>query len=247
MIVKYGGTRYVHANYENWFDFSYRFVHNQLGQKYLQINRCVLHGTLIGTSQAGITASIAALENAYSQDGFDLEVFHDNGTTLSRHYLYNANTLNGVRVKDLSWIPRDPRYGQSGPEYVNKRTYRIILESEKIDPNASALTSWHESLIGIGTGGSIFIEKGALQGPTQRQIIQQQSSYKAFQIGRAVGFLGYPSAIATPLFPNDEHVEQRQINPETPTFGANQNTQYPISWRYVFERSTPLAGSPSTF
>lgn len=245
MRVTYGSHQ--HAQAENWFRFEYRFRYNSLGLRQSQINRATIWGTLVGTSQSDIKAKIAALENAYAVNGLDLIVLLNDDTTSSRHVLLNADTIDGVQVKDISWLDRDPRHGQSGTEYVNKRMYRIILESEKIGPNPSALTAWEESVFSVGTGGPIFIQKGALTGPPQRQTIQLQSSYSAIQTGRAVGYLGYPAAIASPIWPGDEHVERRQIITETPKFGARLNTEFPIRWRYTFESASALTGGPTFF
>lgn len=243
MIITYGS--YSHDANENWFQIHARFRHNKLGRPQSIINRWTIWGVKKAASQAALTTALNSLEAAYSADGYDLYVYLNDGTTATQHFLLNSGTVDGVRVKDISYPDRDPRHGQSGCEYVNRRTYRIILEAEVVDADAYPLVSWEETVIGIGTGGPIFIQKGALTGPPQRQIIQQQSSFQAIQIGRAVGYLDYPGQIASPIWPNDEHLEKRRITPETPKFGLIRNTEYPISWRYEFESTSQLVGNPT--
>lgn len=245
MILVYGS--YIHAANENWFRVEYHFKKSRLGYPQSLFTRWTIWGVITADSQSALTTALAALEAAYSVDGYNILVYLNDGTTLTQHYLLNSTTINGVQVTDFSYIDRDPRHGQSGCEYVNKRTYRIVLQAESVDDNAYGLLSWEEQVVGIGTGGPIFIQKPALTGPPQRQIIQQQSSFRAIQSGRAVGYLGYPAAIATPIWPGDEHVERRRIAPATPDFGVRINTGYPISWHYEFESSSQLVGNPTTF
>lgn len=247
MIITYGN--YAHDANENWFQIQARFRHNKLGRPQSIINRWTIYGTKVQLDNdvASLTTKLAALEAAYSVDGGDLRVYLNDGSTLTQHYLLNSGTVNGVQVLGISYVDRDPRSGQSACEYVNKRTYRIILEAEVVDADAYPLLSWEETVIGVGTGGPIFVQKGALTGPPQRQIIQQQSSFSAIQIGRAVGYLGYPTQIASPIWPNDEHLERRRIEPGTPDFGLVRNTGWPISWRYEFESTSALVGNPTLF
>lgn len=246
MIFSYGN--YTHGQNENWLHVQARFQHNALGLPTIVLNRWVIYGTLIQSDAdvTALTAQMAALESAYV-DGYDFAVYENDGTTLTQHVLLNSAAINGVRVKDLEWLERDPRWNQPGTEYVNKRTYRIILEAETLSANASDLVLWEETIVGVGTGGSEFVIKPALVSPPQKQTIQQVTPYYAVQRGRAVGFLDYPAAIATPLWPTDEHVTRRKVVPGTPRFGTQQNTHWPISWEYHFESASPLTGSPNLY
>lgn len=242
MIVKYGGN--ARADHENWFRFENRFRHNRLGRPQSIINRATIWGVLKADSQSALTTAINQLESDFSEDGGDLIVYLSDGTTPTQHFILNSGTIDGVRVKSINYLDRDPRHGQSGCEYVNRRTYQIVLEAERFDADASQILLWEETVIGIGTGGSVFIQKPALTGPPQRQAIQQFSSYGAIQVGRAIGYTGYP-IYATPIWPGDEHVEKRRIELGTPKFGAVRNTEFPVTWRYEFESARILTGGPN--
>jgi hypothetical protein len=245
MILKYGS--YAHDASETWWDISARFTFNPMGRPRSVINRWTIWGTKVQLDgdQGALTTQINLLEAAYSDHGKDLVIYENDGSTPTQHFLLNAGSIDGVQVKDISYLAVDPRYGQSGVEYLFKRTYRIIVEAELVADDAFALTSWEERVVGIGNGGPIFIMKGALTGPPQPQIIQQQSSFRTIQMGRAVGYLGYPGFIATPIWPQYEHLERRQVIPETPRFGPVRNVDFPISWRYEFESSSALVGQPT--
>lgn len=247
MIFQYGS--YIHEANENWLHIEARFRHNNLGLPTIIHNRWTIYGTLrqADGDVTALTVKMNTLEDAYDDDGFDFKVFDNDGTTLTQHVLLNNAAVNGVQVKHFEWLERDPRHGQSGTEYVNKRTYRIILEAETINDGASDLVSWEETVIGIGTGGPEFVIKPALVSPPQKQDIQQVTPFYAIQRGRAVGFLGYPAVIATPIWPTDEHVTRKKIWQGTPKFGTKFNTLYPINWEYQFESASSLTGGPTLF
>ena len=237
---------YAHDTAENWFRFESRIQHSRLGRPQSITTRITLWGVKIAASQAALTTALAALESAYSQDDKDFRVKLADGTD-TQHKLLSAGSLNGVQVKDFSYIDRDPRHGQSGTEYVNKRTYRVVLEAEGIDPDAYSLLFWDEQLTGIGTGGLAFILKTALVGTPQRQDLVQQTPSVVIQQGRALGYTDWPVP-AQPKFPTHEHLERRRIAYGTPqAFGLRQNTLYPITWYYEFESPTLLSGLPTFF
>lgn len=237
---------YAHDVAENWFEFSSAIRHNQLGRPQSIITRVTLWGVKTAASQSALTTALAALQAAYAQDGKDFRVKLESGTD-TQHKLLSAGSLNGVQVKNFRYVDRDPRHGQSGCEYVNKRTYQIVLEAEGIDPDAFSLLFWNEELTGIGSGGPLFILKTALVGPPQRQDLIQQTPSTVIQQGRAIGYLDWPSP-AQPKFPQHEHLERRRIRYGTPlAFGALRNTIFPVTWYYEFESPTVLSGLPTFF
>lgn len=245
MILRYGN--YFHAQGENWWLIQIFANHSRIGLLRSFTHRWTIWGTKIqlDADQTALTAQLALLEDAYD-DGFDVGIYEPDGTTLSKHFILNSTTVDGVRIKEFRYLDRDPRWRQSGTEYVNKRTYRIVLEAEIIPNGVPSILSWEEMIVGIGNGGPLFIHKGALTGPAQRQILQQQTVSRGIQWGRAVGLLGYPTP-ASPLAPNDEHQDKRRITQRTPKFGVKQNTEFPIEWRYEFSSPTAFTGTPTPF
>lgn len=242
MIFSYNG--YAHDDNEVWFDVSYRTIHSEVGFRQNLLGRFIVYGVKKADDAASLTTALLALETAYSSDGGDI-AFHDNSGNLTRHFMLSSSTVDGVQVKDFRYLPGNPRIWGSGTEYVNMRSYRIILEGLLIDSPLNVVF-WKESVMGIGTGGPKFIYKGALTGPPQKQLIQQQTAFQAVQEGYAVGYIDYPFP-ATPIWPQHEHLQRRRLTKLTPKFGAVQNTLFPIRWHYEFESSAQLIGSPSGF
>lgn len=237
---------YQHDLAENWFRFESRLRHSPIGRLQSIITRVTLWGVKKASSQAALTTALAELESAYSTSNKDFRVLLEDGTP-TQHKLLSSGSLSGVQVKDFSYIDRDPRHGQSGTEYVNQRTYRVVMEAEGVATNAFSILFWNEELTGIGTGGGLFILKTALFGPPQRQDLVQQTPSVVIQQGRALGYLGHPNP-PQPKFPTHEHLERRRIMYGTPReYGLRQNTLFPISWYYEFESPTLLSGLPTNF
>lgn len=242
MIFKYGN--YSHDDNEVWFDVDFRTIYSDVGVKQNIRGTWIVYGVKKGEDASDLTDKLEALETAYSIQGADIG-FYDNSGTLTRHFMLSAVSTDGVQVESFKYLPGNGRHWGSGTEYVNMRSYRIILTANLIDCPLNVV-SWRERIVGIGTGGPKFIYKGALTGPPQKQIIQQQTSFQAIQEGSGIGYFEYPF-VATPFAPQHEHLGRRRVSLYTPKFGAVRNSLYRVDWSYFFESSTALVGSPSGF
>ncbi len=81
-----------------------------------------------------------------------------------------------------------------------------------------------------------------LTGTYQKQILTQKSLVLATQTGMAVG-LGKRPIPGEPVFPDDEHLDKRQIRYPSPRKRGGYQIEYPVHWSYSFERNTPFPTS----
>lgn len=242
MIFRYGN--YFHEDNEVWFDVDFRTIHSDVGVRQNILGRWTVYGVKIGTSESDLTSKLNALQLAYQFDGGDIG-FYDNSGNLTTHIMLSGITTDGVQVESFKWLPGNQNTWGSGSEYVNKRSYRIVLVGNIIDCPLN-IVSWRERILGIGTGGPKVIFKGALTGAPQKQTVQQQTSFEAIQEGSAIGYFESP-VNPPPFSPQNEHVDRRRLSVYTPKFGPFRNTLYRVDWTYFFESTTGLVGNPSGF
>ena len=192
--------------------------------------------------RAILSPRIAAMQQAYQQQGVDLGLYFDDGTP-SAHFLQSARSAGGTRVTKPPYFPVG-----LGAEYSTFRNFALSVEADFLDTSLG-LISWTESLTLTG-GGPQFGYLLCLNGPPQKQLLRQQTTYKATQQGEAVGLTAYPLPPA-PLWPADEHGELRNISQTLPQrTGLGPSAVYfsfKTRWSYVFESAVPLLGLPTAW
>lgn len=233
MFFKYG--TYQHPDNEvNLTSVSEVSTINDRGLIAFTTRRMTLRGELIASTQAALRTKINQLESAYSVRGRDAALYHDDGT-ISGHSLPSGSSLSGTRVISLSYPDG------TAAEYATQRTFEIILEAEY--PANGGVSSWVETLTFLGNGGPTQVYIPLLNGPWQRQVTTQATSYRAIQSGTAVGLLGYPP-VPAPIWPQFLLPNTRQ-NVSSPKNAGRRFVDYRISWAYSFEANIPLAGTPN--
>jgi hypothetical protein len=190
-------------------------------------------------NQAFMTAALDDLEAAYLQNGLDFGLYQDDGTP-TQHVLLNAATLGGTRVITPVSYP----VGR-GAEYSTYRNYTVSIEG--LLPNFYAsIVQWKETLTFNG-GGPEFIFLQTLNGLPQKQVLYQQTTYKASQRGSAVGNLAYPLP-PDPLWPYAIHPNRTVIDRSSPERVGTTGIafrHYQTTWSYSFEDVAPLVGDPN--
>ena len=197
-----------------------------------------IEGTLIGDgTQSNLKSQIDELETAYSTNGKNAALLHDDGST-SSHSLNNSRSIGGVRVVGLS-------YATGGPgEYATQRTFTIELEADFLATNADNTVSFQDTVSMQGTGGPRKIVIATISGAVVEQTIAQRTPVRATQSGQAVGFNGYPQP-APPFSPANEVVERREITRTNPERRSRSFVNYTTAWSYSFISTVPLIGNPS--
>jgi hypothetical protein len=199
------------------------------GQRWLVRHTWQVSGFLQATGTA-LAEAIAALEAAYSVDGNDL--------TLGPHSLISSQCLGGTRVIEPPYYPEG-----RGAELSTYRSYGITVEGMVLTGDGE-LKEWTETLSLSGDGSPRVIFLPVLNGPPVKQVVQQQTTYRGVQSGRAIGLSTWPTP-PPPLFPDAIHGDQTRIDRTDPEWLAGDKVNYAISWNYVFESADPLGTNPS--
>lgn len=238
MYLKYGN--YQHSANEASVVISKEGLFSESGIARGVRERWQIQGRLQAADQAALGNAIAALTTAYSQQAQDVAFYLDNGQKTA-HAINNAATAGGVRVVSPPSFPEG-----RGAEYSTFRNYAIVLEAELPDP-AATLLSWTEVLSFKG-GGPQFGFLEPINGLPQKQWFKQFTSFRVAQSGQAVGLWGYPLPPA-PLWPEAEHVDQREVRYELPrrrgSGGSATYAEFKVSWSYTFQDAGPLVGTPT--
>lgn len=234
MYLKYGD--YSHDINEAVVEIDQEPMWNDRGERYALRVTYRIRGMLFGDTVAEVTTAIAALEEAYAEDFLDIGLYEDGGTPTA-HVLASADTLKGNR------IIKGPSYPDgTKAEYTTFRSYEIVVEGEVGSEDDVNNMEFHQRLELTG-GGHRFVYIETRNGPPQKQLVSEQTTYQAVQSGNAVGQFSYP-AVPSPLWPDAEHRPQRMVSTEAPKREGEELREYGISWRYVFESATPLVGLP---
>lgn len=236
MILRYGSVSFDAGSCEVTLDV--QALVNQRNVPYCQQMQMSVSGYLSGDNTTAVNLACEQLEVALATPYRDLVLYTDAG--LATHLaLYNAGSTTGVIVSG-------PRYPSGkGAELVTYRKFEFTARAEyPIGTGRNVLMEFSESISFQGTGGPRFILKPALVGPPQKQIVQQRTTVRATQGGRAVGYLDYPTE-PPPLWPQAEHLEQRQVTRTGGRFHGAAWQEFAVQWGYVFEANGPLAGKPT--
>lgn len=233
MFFKYGF--YSHAENEVLLTTQKRPVYSARGLRQATRVTYQLSGQILSDSASNLAVSIAALESAYSVDGYSFGLFYGDGSATSL-YVNSADTLGGTRVVAGPEYPKG-----DGSEFATSRTYTITLEADypaTVDP----LLDYRETVSLFG-GGQSFVHLQTLTGPPQKQIVAQQTVYRAEQSGSSIGY-GIWLPPPAPLWPYAELQPQRRISRTSPRVTGRSVSEFLTEWSYAFESATPLVGFP---
>lgn len=200
--------------------------------------RWTISGMLLAPSQAQLASKITALELAYSVDGKDATLRYESNSP-TPHQLLTATALGGVRIIEPISYPDGGR-----GEFAVWRKYRVTLEAIYLG-GPSGIVLWNEVISAAG-GVPLYGFAQPIYGLPQKQLLATNTTYRVVQQGRAVGRTAYPSFPAK-LWPNDlVDVEETKEGPSwTKNNGVYQYQDFPIAWRYFYESSTLLNGTPT--
>lgn len=240
MYVKYGS--YTVPSGQAWVAFTKAPKYNDGGIQFAETHRWAITGILLnsGGDPYAFTATINALVNAFAVNNQNIYLLQNDGVTPTSHSILTANTLGGTRVVEKTFP--DARNGA----YVTNYVWGAVVEADVLT-GYSGLQSFFETVQWVG-GGPRFIMLETLNGPSQKQWVQDQTPYKATQSGTAIGFASYPVP-PSPLWPYAQHQGDSPFTMKSPRrtgpLGAAKYTDWEINWSYVFEDAAPLGGVPN--
>jgi hypothetical protein len=182
-------------------------------------------------------AKVQALTGAYNRNGKDLRIVLPNGAD-SLLALYSRQCIGGTRIVSGPNFPT-----QREASYVTFLHYTISVEGEIPATNAATtVKSWSETITRSGGGMRVgHIE--TLTGPPVKQLLKRMTTYRVVQSGNAIGAYDYPVP-PRPIWPY-AMVEAAQVTKQSPRNHSGMFEDFPVSWQYTFESSTPLLGGPT--
>lgn len=240
MYVKYGS--YVVPSGQAWVAFTKAPKWNEGGMQYAETHRWAITGLLLnsGADSYAFTTQINALVNAFAVNNQNIYLLQNDAVTPTSHSILTANTIGGTRVVEKTFPDA------KGGAYVTNYIWGVVIEAD-VDTGYTGLQSWFERVQWVG-GGPKFVMLETLNGPPQKQWVQDQTPYKATQSGVAVGFTSYPTPPAS-LWPYALHQDQSPFEMKSPRRTGPPNnvsyTDWEINWTYNHEDAAPLAGLPN--
>jgi hypothetical protein len=214
------------------------------GRKLSVTHRLHLQGVLLADNQADISTKIAALVDAYADNGKDWILHQSDGTPTRHKLLQNASgAMTDVQVEYRSWPVGEPA------EYATGRTFSIIMRQTLQDLESEILEYW-ETIRYSGYGGFLpnYIpdqtfsllcnyKRKLVHFPLQPPIVQNvyvSTGLQLVQRGKVVAMNGWPNAyVPYPYYPN--YLTHTSINNLEPTWTGRSYTHYGIEWTYQFE------------
>ena len=242
MIVKYG--TFTHKLDEVALSINRSTTLNKANAIAFVTETWDLSGFLTADTQLLLNTEITNLETAYESGGKDLILFFDDGSTKSAHEMISSESIGGLRILAGPGFPEG-----RGAEYTTFRRFTIQVAADFLPSGSfrSNFLDFQEQLSFTG-GGPRFVMLQAINGLPQRQLVAQATPFRLIQSGSQIGQLRrFPPN--PPLFPQDEHIDQRQINQSGPRrngTGANLVfTEFTTTWQYNFESIGPFKAFPT--
>lgn len=237
MKFKYGS--YIHAANQVAITATQEIVRNEAGEPIINRHVWTLIGDLSANGASDITSEVVDLETAYGQQVNSAGLYHDDGTTRTHLYWDASRTIGGIRPTLLQFPRGD------GMEYVNVRTFMIMLEAEFPAVNDS-LVSFQESLTYQGMGGPRLAIHELRNGPPRIYMVSNRTPIVLVQQGQAIGLFSYPVP-PYPIIPAFSNSPSAGIVRGTPRLRQSRYTDWPINWKYEMLLTSPVDLYPNKF
>jgi hypothetical protein len=190
-------------------------------------------------SQSLVFASLAAIRNAYSVNGYSAG-FLDNDGSQTPFWLNNANSIGGVTVTN------PVSHGEmGGAETVTYLHYTFGLQMDSFISAPDTILDYSEQLsFSDNFGGPILIERLPLNGIPIQQAVSSNSFFYATQSGSLTMRTPNP-APESPIFPNafSGSADCHQVTYSSPKMERGVPLEYTVNWSYKFRSIYPLTGS----
>lgn len=241
MITVYGNYR--HKVNSSGITISSEVEETDTGVPYRVVTTCDIEGRLVnarGAPASKLDSMIYALENAYSVQGQDFGILHDDGRPTAV-YWRNSQSIGGIRTKMLAY----PKY--QGGEYCTYRSFRIGVKIVHPLGPAPRYTRFSETL-NIEGGGEVYGVREVNYGPGVRQRKRTHQKCTATQTGTAVCRGAWP-IIPDPIWPFALVTPNPKITRSIRPMGGQRTNnlvleEVEVSWAYEYEWTKRLDGIP---
>lgn len=231
MYVQYGNF-----NFEPWeagLKVYAEFVRSPRGFKHKQRVRYDISGELcVDTGQYDVNTRLQQIVNAFSVDGRDVGLRHDNGDATT-HFLFNniPQNLSGNQVY-YKRFP-DTRDG----EFVSGRKFEIGVGAELLDFNSEIL-AYQDSITRRSNAGPVWRWRRNQTLGFYPELIVPNTMQRMVQSGYAIGATTYPSPpipFYSPPFELNHLRQVRQVGPDRMPQGF---TGFKTTWTYIYALPT---------
>jgi hypothetical protein len=226
MIFKFGSFSHP-VNEINLASFSQRRIFNGRAKPDTLRKTMILEGVFIGASASTITSAINARQTAYLGAPQDAGLYLDDGTTPTSHVLDSSDSETGVNCIAFDFPEGSPA------EYATGRKFRVELQADYLDDEASEIVAYKETVSFQGTGGPRIIW---VENDTAAPVAQQVSAYTpvyAQQSGFCVGRTDYLT-VPNPYWPDYLDAPTKGIANSTPDLAGTKYRNYERRWDYKF-------------
>lgn len=212
-------------------------LRSRRGEIYGMRHIIVVTGEVPGADQAEITTRIAAFETAFV-DGYDLNLFLDDGSTPSAHLLDQSESASGVQVDGYEWGDT------TSVEYLMWRSFTVTLHADYDLETVPTYLEYEDSITSTGNGGTNTVWDEVISGNPVSHQTATNTLRRATQQGRAIGLNAYPSA-ATPI--GTPIPKTRELTKFGPIVEGGRLTNYGIAWRYEYAGNVDYAAYDPTY
>lgn len=186
--------------------------------------------------QASMKTKMDNLLSNLAVQNRDFIFYLDDGTPSATH-LYNVGSITGVKVVE------GPSFvGTTGDERGTQCKFQFAVEASYPLAGAPRFLFFREKLTFRG-GGPIYIVRGAVKGPPQRQKVAEQSPFYATQEGYLEGYLQAAAQPPPPIWPGAV-LHRPEVDREGGERRGNGYSGFPLRWKYEYGATGPLVGLP---
>jgi len=182
-----------------------------------------------GEDAYDITARLNAIQSAFANDGYDIGLYHPNGSA-THHYLQSSNAINltGNQVLSRSWP------SAMDGEYVDGRMFQISVGATVLDAD-SGLLEYTETLQRTGTGGP-RIEWRLLPNNLWYPLRLSPTSLVTYVQSGSATTIGTWYAPPAPYYTAPFELEhQRILKRHHPVRMPQGYKEYRTDWEYVYQ------------
>lgn len=212
-------------------------IENSAGQLMGYMVRVTADITIAAAGAAAMEAAYADAIDAFSSNGFDFIVRLPGGTQSDNLSLDNDSAVGGVRVMERPSID-----SLAGGIYTTFLPFRVVLEAEYPAVAGAEILREFEETVSFSGGGPVYGWLKPLRGRPQPQLLRQADTYRATQVGHAIGYQHRPNPPAA-IWPAYQ-IQNLEHTKRSPRRRGASFIDYFTSWSYVFESDTRLIGSP---
>lgn len=231
MQVTYGSYSF-NAN-DVAINHSRRTMRSDTGYKTGYIDTWILQFRLRGDTQADLKTEIENLYSAFSVDGRNLSLLHNNGSD-SAFVTNSSATTSGTRVQRIEF---PSLYDAQYTTYIDGL---IEIDAETVT-NIDVSLIYTETFQVTGNGGPKIVVLETARGLPIKQTTRQNTMVTAVQTGTARS-TGQPPRLPVILFPNLLINEQKQESTTASIEGGK--LVYTLNWFYPYQDIAYFNGAP---